>query len=788
MEKLKKVKDKIVTAFKDGYKPLLCYWAFFAVSILFCEIMIRFVVNGKIVGDNFLMLFFIPAESLFLALLCGIWRPVVTRILFPLLNFALAFFYVGQTIYYRNFKSLFSLSVAGMGRAAVGSFWWAVKDTIIHAMVFILLMLVPLVISIVVSIRNKPVLKPYSWIVHIAVAIAVVILWLGGLAGLKVVSPSAHRQFYKPIFDIDTGAQRVGTLTASLRECATYFFGFGGDGEIIPDNNEALHIEDKRKPEEEVQPSDVSVSVSDNSVSDNTVVEVEEVVREPWIYEEIDFNKLAEVAEKDDVKKLCEYFASREATTTNEYTGMFEGYNLIYICAESFWTYACNEEACPTLYKMANNGIVLRNYYNSFKNTTTNGEYAFATALWPNVTCIANNGTDIGNFAQSASRYMPQGLGDLAKEIGVNTLAFHNYYGKYYRRILSWPNLGYECSFMGQGMTFTTSWPASDLEMIEQSVDKYINEDQFFAYYMTFSGHGPYTARNCIYNKNIDAVKALVSDKDMDDNALGYLAGEYELDKAMELLLKRLEEAGKLDNTVIVIAGDHYPYYLSTDGRDALVGHEMDETFDIYKSTCIIYNAGMEEPLNVDTYCCNVDILPTILNLFNVPFDSRLFMGNDIFSDGIHKATIYNLSFVSDLCKYNSATEEVEWSEDALKYYDQEDLDAYLDAMVKHLESEYLASNEIIDENFFKFVWYNSGLMTDEELAIEEAREKAVVEEDDEYNVEDAEAKARREAEKAAKEAAEREAEAANSPSNNTVSNPDVEPVVVPTTPDTIVE
>ena len=72
---------------------------------------------------------------------------------------------------------------------------------------------------------------------------------------------------------------------------------------------------------------------------------------------------MKENAKDKDTAKLCDYFAGRRPTETNQYTGMFEGYNLIYICAESFWTYACNEKVTPTLYKMANNGIVLNNYY-----------------------------------------------------------------------------------------------------------------------------------------------------------------------------------------------------------------------------------------------------------------------------------------------------------------------------------------------------------------------------------------------------------------------------------------
>ena len=64
--------------------------------------------------------------------------------------------------------------------------------------------------------------------------------------------------------------------------------------------------------------------------------------------------------------------------------------------------------------------------------------------------------------------------------------------------------------FMGEGMVFTYTWPASDLELIEQSIDDYLEEDQFVAYYMTFSGHGPYTANNGMYRKNINEVLSIV--------------------------------------------------------------------------------------------------------------------------------------------------------------------------------------------------------------------------------------------------------------------------------------
>lgn len=256
--------------------------------------------------------------------------------------------------------------------------------------------------------------------------------------------------------------------------------------------------------------------------------------------------------------------------------------------------------------------------------------------------------------------------------------------------------------FMGSGMRFTTTWPSSDLEMFEQSVDDYINEDQFHAYYMTFSGHGPYTSANCIFRQNINEVKELLGDRveDYNEEAMGYYAGHLEFEKAMKYLLERLEEAGKLDKTLIVIAGDHTPYYLSDSGLDSIAGHDVDMDFEIYESTCIMYTEGLEEPMEVDTYCCNVDIAPTVMNLFGMPYDSRLMMGRDIFSSGLHRVRLYNGSFITDMVRYNSDTGEAVWSDEAMKNYTVTDRENYLTAMQEYTEGEYAASTKLLENNF----------------------------------------------------------------------------------------
>ena len=709
-------------------RELLTYFGVTAVSLIYWEI-IMMIRMGEVSASSFFFLFFIPAEALLLTALCGIGNQPSSRITLPVILLIPAFYYIVQTVYFTNFGSLFSISMAGMGTDAVGDFGWALTDSIIESIPLLVLIFLPVIAAIVFSLRKLFKIEPYIWQYHVAVCLLAVLLWFMGIGGIRLFGserPSPYYLFTSSQATTDATARKLGTLTTGIVESGSYFLGTGKE-----ESSEFIYEE-----EEEEEPVKSPVTVI-SAEGENITEEEETVVRTPWINEALDFDKVASEAEDDETRELAEFFSKRKPSETNEYTGMFEGYNLIYICAESFWNYACNEEVTPTLYKMANNGIVLNNYYNSFYNTTTNGEFAFCTSLWPDVSRHSSSGTDIGSFAQSASKYMPQGLGDLFTAQGIPSYAFHNYYGKYYRRILSWPNLGYKCKFTGDGMWFSSNWPASDLELMEQSVDDYINDDQFHAYYMTFSGHGPFTTKNYMFNKNIGEVTDILGEDKYHIDARGYFAGELELDKAMEYLLDRLEEAGKLDNTVIVIAADHYPYYLSDEGRTSLAGYDIDQKFDIYKSSCIIYNAGMEEPMQVDSYCSNIDIAPTILNLFNIPFDSRLMMGRDIFSEQAHnRGTLYNMSFLSDKVRYDYESGKAEWTDEG-DQMTADEKDKYLSSQLSSIENEYNAACRAIDDNFFLKAYKICGLLTDEEVKEEEEREASVRSQDETYNAED---------------------------------------------------
>ncbi|MBP5609396.1 MAG: LTA synthase family protein, partial [Lachnospiraceae bacterium] len=710
-----------------GNNHILVYFILFFVTILYYEFLLRIDISGSFTRANLPLLAFVPAQALFCASLCGWFKdhPRINGILASLVVFGLGFYYFAQLIYYRLSGSLLSVSLMNMGGEAMGNFGWTIKDILIGSIPHLILMCIPFIATIVLSFIHLPSEKEGQpaplpggayriWLHPLCMAAAFGLWTIGGVA-LALGGrdrDSAYYVFKDALSDTDSSSIRLGTLTTTLVEASAYYLGTDNEASspITTVDMAAIDLGKKSAP---APSADILATGKENALSANEAVVSENVIDiHPWANEDIDFTALKEMTNDATTAALCDYFASRVPTESNEYTGLFEGHNLIYICAEAFSGYGIDKDITPTLYKMANNGIVLENFYNSFPNTTTNGEYALSTSLWPDVSRFAMAGTAVGSFPQSANVFMPYGLGDLFDSVeDVESYAYHNYYGDYYKRCYSWPNLGYQhMKFLGQGMVFTSSWPASDLEMIEQSMDDYIRRERFLAYYMTFSGHGPYNASNFMYRKNIDAVKERAAGKYKSDEVLGYFCGEYELELAMETLLNRLEEEGQLENTVIVLAGDHYPYYLSDPAVTEINGGVLPDTFEKSHSTCIIYNAGIKEPIKCDTYCCNVDILPTVLNLFNIDFDSRMYMGTDVFSDGIHRARLYNGSFITEYVSYDKSTGKKTWSP-AADDFSEKELDAYYEAMLDYTSSEYSAALNLIKSNFYYFAWKNAGLL-----------------------------------------------------------------------------
>ena len=157
-----------------------------------------------------------------------------------------------------------------------------------------------------------------------------------------------------------------------------------------------------------------------------------------------------------------------------------------------------------------------------------------------------------------------------------------------------------------------------------------------------------------------------------------------------------LEEAGKLDDTVIVLTPDHYPYGLSNANINEVSAIDRDDAFELYHSDLIIWNNRMET-IEVDKVGSNPDVLPTILNLFGIEYDSRLIIGQDLLSDKEGLVVLDNRSWISDKVKYNSVTSEI------IPRYEGIEVDEEYIAKLNNLvDNQFKISNMVLQNNYYK--------------------------------------------------------------------------------------
>lgn len=285
--------------------------------------------------------------------------------------------------------------------------------------------------------------------------------------------------------------------------------------------------------------------------------------------------------------------------------------------------------------------------------------------------------------------------------MGYSAYGYHNHDYDYYDRDLSHPNMGYIWKGMGNGMEegVTKQWPESDVEMIDFTTSDYISQQPFHAYYMTVSGHKEYNFKGG--NKMSSKNQALVENLPYSDEVKAYLATQIELDRAMELLLQRLEEAGVVENTVIVISADHYPYGLTAEQISEREGHTIDTEFEMYRNALIIYKPGMT-PETVDEICCSMDILPTLSNLFGLEYDSRLYVGHDIFSDAEPLVIFQNRSWMTDKATYNAKNGEV------TSLTGEEIPEDYVTNIKRAVSNKFTISANILDKDYWRILFGTS--------------------------------------------------------------------------------
>ncbi len=659
--------------------PVRCltWLCFFFGSLVYWELLLHLSVFPEFSSKFFYVVGFSLPLSIILTLFLSFFPKKVSYWIAFSLSILIAVLFGSQMVYSFVFGDLYSISLMGQGGAAITSFWRETLQTMLTHLPQLLLLFVPMAVLLIFKKFLLPKMAPLNYVWWLILVFLLCFSSLVNAASLKAEGTgffTPYYFYYDSNTTTDQAAEHFGLLTAMRLELS------GREASAETEEEEGGYY----------TPTEEKV----DDVPDTT----EETQPEPPKYNvlEIDFTELNSKTNKKAIKEINNYCASLPGTQQNEYTGMLADYNLIYICAESFSPAAIYPELMPTLHKLATNGFIFNNYYNTFPNVTTDGEYTMCMGIFPDTSRKKSD----ASFRVSQDNYLPFTLGNIfSAQRDIQTYGYHNYKGSYYGRNKTHPNMGYEMKFMNSGMKFTSSWPSSDLEMMEQSIGDYIGQEQFHAYYMTFSGHYQYnTDTNVIARRNWDTVK----DLPYSSTARAYLACHMELEKAMAYLMEQLEAAGVADKTAIVIASDHFPYGLKEKQYSELIGYDIDY-FTKQKSSLIFWVGGLEKPIEVDTYCCNVDILPTVLNLWGFQYDSRLLTGTDVFSDGTHVAILRDNSFYTDKVWFNASKNKIKYLVD-----ESEVPEDYIENMVKLVKTKFEISKDILDLDYYRFVFDNT--------------------------------------------------------------------------------
>ena len=604
------------------------------------------------------------------------WANYAAALVYSLLSFLLC---ASQLVYYRVFGTFYTFYSMTNGAGAF-QFVETIKAALLNNALLLILMAIPLLAFLAAPkryLRRRRGSVPMKIALVLAAALiqfaAVYALpWLGG------TDDTTAYGLYHNASDAYLGVNKLGLFTAFRLDMTRTITGDSASGSIVlgdpdlPQQTTAPTQPEDTVPPETTLPPDPTEPPIDTS---------------PNVLE-IDFDSLIASTDKKKLREVHQYFASRTPSSKNEKTGMFEGSNLILITAEAFSHLAVSEELTPTLYKLMHEGFYFTDYYvPDWGVSTTDGEYAHLTGTIPK--------DGVWSFKRSADNYMPLTMNQQLLKLGYNSYAYHGHTYTYYGRNLYLENLGYNYKGLKGGLDVKATWPESDVEVVDKSTADFVGSEPFSVYYMTISGHREFNfGGNSMAAKN----KELVADLPYSTAVRAYLATQLELEMSMALLMERLEEAGVLENTVIVLTADHYPNGLTAQEMGELLGHTPESNFEIYRNGCIIWKYGME-PEVIDEPVSHLDLLPTVSNLFGLEFDSRLYMGRDVFSDTEPLVMFRNRSWITDRARYNSQTGKAE-------FFDGAEVDEdYVKAINSEVGNRFAVSTRILEYDYWRILF-----------------------------------------------------------------------------------
>ena len=414
---------------------------------------------------------------------------------------------------------------------------------------------------------------------------------------------------------------------------------------------------------------------------------------------------------------------------TSEYFGISKENNLVYILVESWEWYVflehCTPEQSEILYpninKFLRNSIYADNYHSREKTDTAE----MLAILGSNPTDkYVNYDFAKNTFSWSLPNMFRQNIIDNGNEV-KHIKSYHQNSGSFYNRDTMHASMGFDdlvsiedmSKFGVEGTFDGESWKKGTMTMDSHTIDKMQDDmfpmteenEQFLTYWITYITHGSYNFNQKFedagYYAKLDEIGAYpagISQKK--DYLRTYAAAVMDFDKALGIMMDKLEANGQLDNTTIILFSDHNTYYHNL----ANYAKDIDTRYnsELFRVPFMIYDQKLKaayeanEGTNViSKFTTGADLIPTIFDIFGIKGYENLYFGSSMFVDDVESiifSRAYGI-FITDKIMCYGADELLYKSED----YTKADFDSFIERAELHLEKlEYM--DKIMNNDYFK--------------------------------------------------------------------------------------
>ena len=350
------------------------------------------------------------------------------------------------------------------------------------------------------------------------------------------------------------------------------------------------------------------------------------------------FLKSKQTVNEQDIAFLKEEYSKENDKKKNRYTGKQKGNNLIIVQLEGVDSWLINKNDTPTLYNMMRNSINFTNHYSYYNGggSTFNSEFAVNTGFITPLSYTQNAYT----FNKNS---FPYSLAHLFKNEGYSVNAFHMNTKEFYSRGTNYKNWGYDNYYGLVDLgTYKDNSYYLDRELIlnEDFNEKMFSDKPFVDYIITYTNHMPFSSEkgNCKMLLDLDSEENENVSYDLNEEDCARRQAK-ETDYMMELLLNELKTRNLYNNTTIVVLTDHYLYTLSD--KTILDKYKNTSNNLINYTPFFIWNNGKDKK-TVKTVTSQLNVLPTILNLFGIDYNPVNYIGSDALDNNYQKIVFFS--------------------------------------------------------------------------------------------------------------------------------------------------